>query len=728
MTSVEPGGFSPNEHAGAAHFTAVLTRPAGQSSALAAALAREGIDAFDFPLIEIAAVADDAPLRAAFASLERYALVVFVSPNAIERALAAVPGFVWPGHLPIGVVGPGSVAELARHGIAQPAHVVIAPAGAQTDEPPPVSDLAGNAAGLGDADTVVQAPVASESENGNGNGDSGTRFDSEALLAALSARIGLAALSGRPVLIVRGDGGREWLADRLREAGAQIEAVCAYRRVVPVPAADAWARVRALLRGAPHAWLLTSSEGVRNLVALADASLEPAERAALLHVPLVVPHPRIGETARTVGFDTITASGPGDARILSALRVLSTSSRALFEPPVEQPIERPVEQPVQAPKAQATSTPHSRMTDTNQEPSPSFQPAATPPFPPPMPPVYDAPRRRGGGLVWIVVILLAVATGIAAFAFNRKLDRLDTQLAGRQQTLGAQTAELRAKTEQAQATAHQAEVELQQLQGKLADAQTAQQALQQQYQNLASNRDEWTFAEVEQMLSSASEQLQLTGNTQLALFALQSADSRLAASGSPQALVARRAIAQDIDKLKAAPSTDLTGLAIKLDDAIAQVDTLPLLGEAPSARAEQAAAASAPSAAGAAVPGETRVLHWWRVFSRAAGTELKSLVQVRRLDNADAMLNSPQQGEFIRDNVKLRLLSARLGLLSRNQATLTADLNAADAALARYFDGTSKRTQTVRTLLQDVTKGAATVEVPNLNTSLQAVHNTKSRG
>ncbi len=725
MSSVESGGLSPNERAGALRFTAVLTRPAGQSSALAAALEREGIDAFDFPLIEIAAVADDAPLRAAFASIDRYALVVFVSPNAIERALAAVPGFVWPGQVPIGVVGPGSVAELARHGIAAPAHVVIAPAGAQADEAPPVEvDIdasvaaADQPAGHGDASPAACAPMPSETENGNGNGDAGARFDSEALFAALSTRLGTAALSGRPVLIVRGDGGREWLAERLREAGAQVEPVCAYRRIVPAPAADAWARVRTLLRGAPHAWLLTSSEGVRNLMSLADATLEPAERAALLRAPLVVPHPRIAETARAAGFDTITASGPGDARILAALRALSASSRAALE------------KPARAASAQATSTPPSRMTDTNQEPSPSFQPAATPPFPPPMPPVYDAPRRRGGGLVWVVVILLAAAVGIAAFALNRKVDRLEAQLAARAQALGVQTAELRAKTDQAAASAHQADVDLQQLQGKLADAQTAQQALQQQYQNLASNRDEWTFAEVEQILSSASEQLQLTGNTQLALFALQSADSRLAASGSPQALVARRAIAQDIDKLKAAPSTDLTGLAIKLDDAIAQVDTLPLLGEAPSAQAasaSSAAAASVPSGA-SAVPGETRVLHWWHVFSRAAGTELKSLVQVRRLDNADAMLNSPQQGIFIRDNVKLRLLSARLGLLSRNPATLAADLNAADAALARYFDGSSKRTQTVRGLLQDVSKGAATVEVPNLNTSLQAVHNFKSRG
>ncbi|PMS14861.1 fused uroporphyrinogen-III synthase HemD/membrane protein HemX [Trinickia dabaoshanensis] len=685
MASVEPGHPFSDERAGGARFTAVLTRPAGQTAALAAALERQGIDVLDFPLIEIAAAQDDAPLRAALASIERYALVVFVSPNAIERALDAAPDLVWPPAVPIGVVGPGSIAQLARFGIAAPAHRVIAPAGADS----------------------------ADAEN---NGDADARFDSEALFAALSARLGLEALTGRPVLIVRGDGGREWLADRLREAGAQVEAVCAYRRVVPAPSADAWARVRVLLGGAPHAWLLTSSEGVRNLDALARGSLTPAEHAALLRAPLVAPHPRIAETARSAGFDTITASGPGDARILAALRALSASSRAALDPPVW------------APTAQASSSTHSRMTDTNQESSSaSSQPAATPPFVPPMPPVYDAPRRRGGGFVWLVLLLLAVATGIAAFALNRKLDRLDTALAARQQALIAQTAELRMKTEQAIATAHQADAQLQQLEGKLADAQTAQQALQQQYQNLAANRDDWTLAEVEQILASASQQLQLTGNTQLALFALQSADTRLAASSSPQALVVRRAIAQDIDKLKAAPSTDLTGLAIKLDDAIAQADTLPLLGEVQSERSAKSAA-SAAVATSATAPGESRAAHWWRVFSSAAGDELRSLVQVRRLDNADAMLNSPEQGEFIRDNVKLRLLSARLGLLSRNSATLESDLKAADAALARYFDGTSKRTQTVRALIKDVSQGAQTVAVPNLNTSLQAIHDYKSRG
>lgn len=372
------------------------------------------------------------------------------------------------------------------------------------------------------------------------------------------------------------------------------------------------------------------------------------------------------------------------------------------------------------------------MTDSNQD-SPTTSvppPSSQPPLPPNQPFTFDEPkRRRGGGvLLWLVVVLVACAAGVGAYALNRKLDRLDARMAARQQAIDAQTAELRLKTDQALSTVHDIDAQFAQLQGKLADAQTAQQALQKQYDDLARNRDDWTFAEVEQMLSTASEQLQLTGNTQLALFALQSADTRLAALASPQALVVRRAIAQDIDKLKAVPTADLPGLAIKLDDAIEGVDELPLLGEAPVAHPVPASGVSAAAGASAVAAGEPRWKAWWRMVTAAAGVELRSLVEVRRIDNADAMLSSPDQGRFVRENVKLRLLSARVALLSRNQATLKSDLHAADAALARYFDGAAKRTQTVRELVKEVDDASASVQVPDINASLQAVRNTKSRG
>ncbi|WJF91048.1 fused uroporphyrinogen-III synthase HemD/membrane protein HemX [Paraburkholderia bonniea] len=669
----------------ARRFTAVLTRPAGRSAALAAQLQAAGVATLEFPLIDVAPADDSAPLRAALAALERYALVVFVSPNAIDYALAQHDA-IWPAALPLAVVGPGSVAALAQHGITAPAWRVVSP------------------------------PLEGQ--------DDEARFDSEALFAALEAEFGADAFAGQRVLIVRGDGGREWLAERLSAAGAQVEIVAAYRRLVPEPSIDAWEQVHTLLAGAPHAWVLTSSEGVRNLHELAQTHLSTGERAALQRAHFVTPHPRIADTARGLGFDSITQSGAGDERIARALLSLATS----------------VVQPV-------TSNPaYARMTDSTTSPNASPQPAspvaataaspsspasnASPPRSPSPPPsaTEPRPRRQGSLLLWLALIVVTCAATAGGIALNRKVIRLDQQLTQRQQSNDAQTTELRIKTDQALASVHQVDTQMAQIGGRLADAQSAQQALQQQYADLAHNRDDWMLAEVGQILSSASEQLQLTGNVQLALFALQSADTRLAASDGAQVLAVRRAIAQDIEKLKAAPSTDLSGLAIKLDNAVALVDTLPLSGEAPVGHATPHAATPADTARVAAATGLPRWKVWWQEFYTGVGQQLKSLVQVRRIDHADAMLVAPDQGYFVRENLKLRLLSARLELLARNSVTLKSDLQAADAALARYFDSAAKPTQTVRDLVQQVQAGSAAVDVPNLDSSLQALHQYRSRG
>ncbi|MFM0170237.1 fused uroporphyrinogen-III synthase HemD/membrane protein HemX [Paraburkholderia sediminicola] len=672
MAADIPGNTSPSVDKAA--FTVVITRPAGQSNELIARLAAAGIATLDFPLIDIAPVTDDAPLRAALASLERYALVVFVSPNAVDHAFARSDA-IWPHALPIGVVGPGSVQALARHGVAAPAYNVISPPSGA------------------DEDTA--------------------RFDSEGLFAAIDTALDATSLEGKRVLIVRGDGGREWLADRLREAGAEVDTVAAYRRLVPEPSIGGWARVHELLAGVPHVWLLTSSEGVRNLHELAQDHLTADEIVQLKRATLVTPHPRIAQTARALGFDSMTVSGAGDERIARAL--------IAAVPPVVQPVSsNPAHSPAK-----------SRMTETNASTNASPQPAATTALPPNQPfTPYEAQKRHSasGPLLWFVVVIIACAAGVGGYALNRKVERTEQQIVQRQQANDTQTNELRIKTDQALATVHQSDSQVAQLEGKLADAQAGQQALQQQYADLARNRDDWTLAEVGQMLSAASQQLQLTGNTQLALFALQSADTRLAASDSPQAATVRKAIAQDIDKLKAAPSTDLTGMAIKLDNAIDQVDELPLSGEAPIAHATPQAATWADTAKVAAATGEPRWKVWWREVSTGIGQQLTSLVQVRRIDNADAMLVTPDQGYFVRENLKLRLLSARLALLSRNETTLKSDLQAAQNALTRYFDNSSKKTQTVADLVKQVQAGSAAVELPNLNTSLQAVNQYRSRG
>lgn len=208
---------------------------------LVAALERHGLRTFQFPLLDIAPTPNLDDLRAALADPSRYALVVFVSPNAVQQAFSAMPeGFRWPQDVPVAVVGPASAQALAAHGVEPPTHSVIRP------------------------DTHADD----------------ARQDSEALYARLDP----AQLSGREVLLVRGNGGREWLADRLREAGVAVRAVEAYRRSVPVPDAAAWAALREVLAGR-HAWTLTSSEAVRNLDSLAHASLTAAEVDTLHAAP-----------------------------------------------------------------------------------------------------------------------------------------------------------------------------------------------------------------------------------------------------------------------------------------------------------------------------------------------------------------------------------------------------------------------------------------------------------
>jgi uroporphyrinogen III methyltransferase / synthase len=724
--------------------TVVITRPAGQSAELISALAAQGIDAFEFPLIDIADAADNAPLVEAFSMLQRYALAVFVSPNAVDRAFASIagtlPAFTWPADVPVAVVGPGSAKALARHGIVPGTHRIIAPGGALASGPleaerpagggrpfvpaePPRADDSPAVQVSSDSYARSPAPAQSASSPVSAPSASGTpRYDSEALLGAIAAAFaphGLAALKDRRVLLVRGDGGRELLADTLRAQGTSVDAIAAYRRALPEPRGDAWRRVHALLAGARHAWLLTSSEGVRNLDELAREHLNPDEIAALKHASVVTSHPRIGETARNAGFDRITVSGAGDHAVVGALR-------AVFSP---------VNQEETLPKTQS-QTAQSRMTDSKDSQAPSStasSPArpgpAVPPNVPFTPYEVQKPRRSAGALIaWIIVVLLLAAAGVGGYALNRKVDRIQQQLAARQQANDAQTAEMRLKTQQALDSVHQVDSQAAQLGGRITDLQTQQQALQASLQDLAKNRDEWTLAEVEQMISAASQQLQLTGNVPLALFALQSADTRLAASNGPQVIAVRKAIAQDIDKLKATPNIDLAGLAIKLDDVIGQLDSLPLAGETPVAQASPHASTPADVGKLAAATGEPRWKAWWRTFSSGIAQQLTSLVQVRRIDNADAMLVAPDQGYFLRENLKLRLLSARLALLSRDEALMNSDLQAADRALAHYFDSSAAATRNARDLIAQVKKGGAHVQLPNLDTSLNAIHQVKSRG
>lgn len=250
----------------------IITRPRAQADGLAQAVRASGRTAEILPLLEIGPVDDPAPLCAALARLRDYALVAFVSPNAVDAAFAHLDG--WPFDVPLAVVGEGSRAALARHGVAAPGHTIHSPLDA-------------------------------------------AHSDSEHLLLSLD----LAGLAGRRVLIVRGDGGRELLAEALGAAGATVEKVVAYRRSTPVLTPALGARLRALL-AQPNDWIITSSEALRGLAGLVDALAPESDdiSSQFRQQRLVVPHARIAETAHALGLRHVTLTGSGDARILAALQ------------------------------------------------------------------------------------------------------------------------------------------------------------------------------------------------------------------------------------------------------------------------------------------------------------------------------------------------------------------------------------------------------------------------
>lgn len=252
----------------------VVTRPRRQAGPLADAIAALGRTPVVLPLLEIAPLADASALRAALANLDRYALVAFVSPNAIDAAFAHVGA--WPAAVAIAVVGAASRAALARHPGLAPATRIVSPLDA-------------------------------------------AHSDSEHLIEALEHELGLQALRGRRVLVVRGDGGRELLPDALRAAGAEVETVTAYRRAVPA-LTPALAAALGPLLASPNDWIITSSEALRGLVDLAGRLETPLTVADLQHQRLIVPHARIAQTARALGFGQVTLTGSGDERLLAALQ------------------------------------------------------------------------------------------------------------------------------------------------------------------------------------------------------------------------------------------------------------------------------------------------------------------------------------------------------------------------------------------------------------------------
>jgi uroporphyrin-3 C-methyltransferase len=346
------------------------------------------------------------------------------------------------------------------------------------------------------------------------------------------------------------------------------------------------------------------------------------------------------------------------------------------------------------------------MSDPTDEARTAAPEAAHPQPPPAQNKARDPVRRRRWLTAGLVVALAAAIAAVWIDEQNRDR-RLRTEVARRLAEQEAGDKAMRAALQSAQDSLRDAQAKIALLENRVAESQTQQAALDALYRELAPSRDEWALTEIEQVLLLASQQLQLAGNVSGALAALQLADAKLQRLDRPQFVPLRRALARDMDRLKAVPYVDVPGLSLRLDQAIAAIDSLPLaVDERPPPPPQEPVAKGEPG---------------WRRFLRDAWQDLRQLVRIENLDQPEAPLLAPPQQFFLRENLKLRLLSSRFALLFRDQANFRADLAASDMWLRKYFDTRSKPVQSLQTLLRELRATDMATELPGLAGSLDAV-------
>ena len=336
-------------------------------------------------------------------------------------------------------------------------------------------------------------------------------------------------------------------------------------------------------------------------------------------------------------------------------------------------------------------------------------------------PVQEVPVKRSR-LALLTLIAVILAAGLAALFWvdaRQRIGGTQEELARRLRDIEGDVREARSTARQSQELLREAQTKIGQLESRLAESQSQQLALEALYQELSRNRDEWQLAEIEQVLAIASQQLQLAGNIRAALLALQLAEARLARADRPQFVPIRRALARDLERVKALPAVDIAGMSTRLNSLVAAVDSLPLAFDERSER--EPAAKSGPADA------ERGFWSFWSRLGSEIRSELRSLVVVRQVNTPDPPLLPPTQAYFLRENLRLRLLNARLSLLMRDEAGYREDMRAAQAWVRRYFDTRSKRTADALAQLKALSSASLSFEMPSISESLEAVRGFKSR-
>ena len=317
---------------------------------------------------------------------------------------------------------------------------------------------------------------------------------------------------------------------------------------------------------------------------------------------------------------------------------------------------------------------------------------------------------------WLILAVLALAlAGWQWMETRQRLAETQQELARRLSESDSVARESRAQARQAQEQSASLLARIGELEGKLAESKGQQAMLESLYQNLARSRDEWALAEIEQGVTLAAQQLQLAGNVQSAILALQAADARVSGNNRPQFIALRKAFSRDLDRLRALPTIDMPAMSLRLEGLVMAIDTLPLAVDVrPHENPAQTGGNDAPQVSVVS-------LAFWQQLASLFWHEVRSLIRIQRFDREEPALLAPGQAFFLRENLKLRLLNARLALHGRDQWTFRHEIAQIRSWVTRYFDAREKSVQIVTQTLQQLAAAEVAINLPQLTESLSAI-------
>ena len=324
-----------------------------------------------------------------------------------------------------------------------------------------------------------------------------------------------------------------------------------------------------------------------------------------------------------------------------------------------------------------------------------------------------APPSRPMAFWWALGVAV-LAVGLCAMLWV-KLNSVQELLARQSSDSGLLATEARASARQAEELARDNAARLALTEAKISEINLQRAQLEQLMQSLSRARDENLLADLESALRVAEQQAQLTGSLQPLVSTLRTIEQRLAKQLNPKFSPLQRAVGRDLEKLTATGLVDTPGMLSRLDTLIGQVDDLPLLN-AVGPMTKESDPGTKPSGWQRAISSD-----WWGRVLADLWEDLRGLVRISRIDQPDAALLAPEQSFFLRENLKLRLLNARLGLLSRQFDSARADLQVAQKDLRRYFDVQGRLGLQAVEQLQQMQGEIKQVKLPRVDETLTAL-------